>query len=222
MRPTTRANTTASTTANITAVTLTGSITANNKIYDGTTAASIATRSLNGVIGSDDVSLSGGTAAFASKAVGTAKTVTATGLSLSGLDAGNYQLASSSATATADITARTLTVSATGVNKVYDGTSAATVTLSGQPVAGDSLTAQLRQRAASPTRTSAPAKTVNVSGIAVSGSRCGQLLGQYHRDHDCGHHWAHARDRSGTGVNKIYDGTTTATVTLSDDRLSRR
>jgi hypothetical protein len=140
------ANTTASTTADITAVTLTGSITANNKIYDGTTAASIATRALNGVIGSDDVSLSGGTAAFASKVVGTAKTVTATGLSLSGLDAGNYQLASSSATASADITARTLTVSATGVNKVYDGTSAATVTLSDNRVSGDGLTASYATR----------------------------------------------------------------------------
>src|SRR5207249_830669 len=91
--------------------TVSGSITASSKTYDGTTAATIITRSLSGVLGSDVVSLSGGTASFASKTVGTGKTVTATGLSLSGADAGNYQLASTTASTTADITAKTLTVS---------------------------------------------------------------------------------------------------------------
>src|SRR5205814_4234475 len=95
----------------ITKATVSGSITANNKIYDGTTAATIAARTLSGALAGDDVSLSGGSASFASKSVGTARTVTATGLTLSGLAAGNYQLASNSATTTADITARALTVS---------------------------------------------------------------------------------------------------------------
>jgi hypothetical protein len=51
-------------------------------------------------------------------------------LTLSGTDAANYQLASTSASSTANITARSLSVSATGVNKVYNGTTSATVTLS--------------------------------------------------------------------------------------------
>ena len=72
-------------------------------------------------------------ASFASKSVGTAKTVTATGLSLSGTAAGNYQLTSTTATSTANITARSLTVTATGVNKAYDGTTSATVTLALTP-----------------------------------------------------------------------------------------
>src|SRR5207244_7508811 len=110
-----------STTAAITQATVTALITANSKVYDATTSATISSRSLSGSIGSDDVSLSGGTATFASKTVGTVKTVTATGLSLSGADLANYQLVSSTATTTADITARALLVSATGVNKVYDG-----------------------------------------------------------------------------------------------------
>jgi hypothetical protein len=59
--------------------------------------ATITTRTLAGVTGSDDVSLVGGTASFADKNVGAGKTVTATGLELSGADAANYQLASSSA-----------------------------------------------------------------------------------------------------------------------------
>src|SRR6185436_9310015 len=74
--------------------TVTGSITAGNKVYDGTIGAVIPTRSLTGVLGSDAVSLSIGTASFASKTAGTGKTVTATGLSLSGVDAANYQLSS--------------------------------------------------------------------------------------------------------------------------------
>src|SRR6266446_9271711 len=121
-------------------VTVTGSITANNKTYDGTTAATIATRSLSGVIGGDNVTLSGGTATFAGKNVGTSKTVTATGLSLSGTAAANYVLSSTTASTTADISTRTLTVSATGVNRGYDGTTTATVTLSDNRVSGDVLT----------------------------------------------------------------------------------
>ena len=114
--------------------------TANNKIYDGTTAAIIATRNLNGVIGTDVVNLSGGSATFVDKNVGNNKPVTALGLTLSGADAGNYQLSSSSAHTTADISPRTLTITATGVNKIYDGTTAATVTLSDDRVGGDDLT----------------------------------------------------------------------------------
>src|SRR6185503_10817154 len=98
---------------------VTGSITANNKTYDGSTAATIATRTLSGVVGSDAVSLTGGTATFADKNVGNGKTVTATGLSLTGTAASRYQLASTTATTAADITARSLSVTATSVNKVY-------------------------------------------------------------------------------------------------------
>src|SRR5204862_195667 len=122
-----------------TSATVSALITADSKIYDSTTAATIATRSLNGVLGSDAVTLIGGTATFASKSLGTAKTVTATGLSLSGADLANYQLASSTATTTADITARALLVSATGVNKPYDGTTSASATLTDNRMAGDVL-----------------------------------------------------------------------------------
>src|SRR5215813_5106455 len=102
---------------NVNPAIVTGSISANNKIYDGTTAATIGSRTLSGALAGDDVSLSGGTATFATKSVGTA-----TGLTLSGVTAGNYQLASTSVSTTADITPRALTVSATGANRVYDGT----------------------------------------------------------------------------------------------------
>src|SRR4030095_2089318 len=91
------ANTTATTTANITAqaLTVTG-ITANNKVYDATTAATLNTGSATpaGVVSGDTVTVNAGSAAgaFADKNVGTSKTVTVSGLTLSGADAGNYSL----------------------------------------------------------------------------------------------------------------------------------
>ena len=114
------------TTANITAKALTGSFTANNKQYDGTNAATVATRSLSGVVGTETVTLNGGTATFADKNVGNGKTVTLTGATLGGADAGNYTLASVS-TATADITAKALVGSFTADDKEYNGNRVATV-----------------------------------------------------------------------------------------------
>jgi hypothetical protein len=100
-------NSTATTLANITALgitgSITGSITAANKTYDGTTAATITSRTLAGVLGTDVVSYTGGTATFDTRNVGTGKTVTGTGLGLTGASAGNYTV-NSTATTTANIT----------------------------------------------------------------------------------------------------------------------
>jgi hypothetical protein len=96
-------NTTASTTANITPLGITGNFTAANKVYDGTAAATVLTRSLSGTIAGDDVNLSGGTATFNNASVGTNKTVTLSGATLTGSDAGNYSLTVN--TTTANITA---------------------------------------------------------------------------------------------------------------------
>src|SRR5258708_1745181 len=70
---------------------------------------------------------------------GTNKAVNVAGFSTSGTEAANYP-ENPTASTTANITAKALTVSATGVNKVYDGTTTATVTLSDNRVAGDVLT----------------------------------------------------------------------------------
>jgi len=57
----------ATTTANITALHITGTFTAQNKIYDGNASATVLTRSLIGAISGDVVSLTGGTAAFVTR-----------------------------------------------------------------------------------------------------------------------------------------------------------
>src|SRR5262249_21781337 len=90
---------------------LTAAVTVDNKVYDGTTAAKILTKSITGVISGDTVSLAQATANFSDKNVGNNKTVTVNAFVLSGADAGNYQVPSPVYT-TANITAQALTLTA--------------------------------------------------------------------------------------------------------------
>ncbi|MDI5897832.1 YDG domain-containing protein, partial [Flavobacterium yafengii] len=143
-----------------------GNFTADNKVYDGNASATVLTRTLNGVLGSDAVTLTGGTAAFNDKTVANGKTVTLTGSSLAGADAGNYSL-TSVGTTTANITARLLIVIATGVNKIYDGTTVATVNLSTDKVNGDAVAAAY-STANFATSIVGTGIAVSVNGISIS------------------------------------------------------
>src|SRR6185436_16383437 len=75
----------------------------------------------------DSVMLNTGSAAgaFANANVGTAKSVTVSGLTISGADAANYTLTQPATTA--DISAATLTGSITANSKTYDDTTTATI-----------------------------------------------------------------------------------------------
>jgi autotransporter-associated beta strand protein len=99
------------TTGVITPRPINGSVTANDKVYDGNSSATITSRTLTGVIAGDTLTYSGGSATFSDKNVGVAKTVSATGLALSGTDAGNYTV-NGTATTTAKITAQPLSITA--------------------------------------------------------------------------------------------------------------
>ena len=105
---------------------LTATVTAANKVYDRTTAAT-ASCALTGVVGTEVVTCAG-TATFDTALVETGKTVTVEGITLSGAAAANYTLANTTATTTANITAVPLTPAVTAANKAYDGTTAATAT----------------------------------------------------------------------------------------------
>lgn len=87
----------------ITPKSLTVTATAADKVYDATTAAS-ATLASSDIISGDIVTF-GGSATFADKNVGVAKTVTVGTLVASGADAPNYSITNTTATDTADITA---------------------------------------------------------------------------------------------------------------------
>lgn len=110
-------------------LTITG-LTGVNKTYDATTAATTTgTATLSGIVGSDDVSLSGTPVLnFAAKTVGTGKKITVTGYTLAGTTAGRYTLTQPTGL-TANVTTATLSITgAAAANKTYNGTTAATIT----------------------------------------------------------------------------------------------
>src|SRR6185436_3684754 len=97
------------------------------------------------------------------------KTVSVIGISLGGGDAANYTLVNTTATTTADITPFDLTVSAAGINKVYDGTTTATVNLSTDKLAGDAVTPNYTHAAFASSGVAAGI-AVSVNGIAIAGA----------------------------------------------------
>ncbi|MDF2873550.1 MAG: filamentous hemagglutinin N-terminal protein [Sporomusa sp.] len=143
---------------------LTGSV---EKVYDGTNAATLTGgnySALTGIISGEDVSLTIATSgSYADKNAGANKTVTVSGLSLSGAGAGNYQLASTSLSGNiGKIDKAALTITAAANTKTYDGTTtaAATPTYSGLQT-GDSLTGLAE---AYTDKNAGSGKTLQVSG----------------------------------------------------------
>ncbi len=154
-------------------IALTLSATADDKTYDGTTTAT-PNFDTSGINGGDSVSFAYSSADFSDKDVGTGKSVSITGVSLTGADASDYTLDTSSTSATADITPLALGVSATAQNKIYDATTTATLsslTLSGV-IYGDSVSVSNTGADFSDANVAA-GKTVTVTGISLSGTDAG-------------------------------------------------
>jgi len=203
-------NTTATGLADILARAITATLAANGKVYDGTAAAT-GTLSLGGVIAGDDVGVSG-TLGFGDKNAGVGKTVIANGITLSGTDAGNYSV-NVAATALADILARTITASLAANGKVYDGTAAATGTLSlGGVLAGDTVSATGSYAFAD--KNAGAGKTVTANGIALNGVDAGNYIVNTTAT-ALADILARAITATLAANGKVYDGTTFATGTLS-------
>lgn len=198
--------------ASISAVT---GITAGNKVYDGGTSAVIntANAAFTGMISGDLLSVATASGAFGNKNVGTGKAVSITGISLDGLDARNYTLTSTIASTTANITAKALTVSATGSSKVYDGTTTAAVALSDNRLNGDVLT--LSDTAANfIDKNAAYEKTINIVGINVTGTDAGNYSFNTTATASAD---ITAKTLTATvaAPDKVYDGNVTAAPTLT-------
>jgi hypothetical protein len=188
-------------------------ITADNKTYDGANAATIATRSLTGVIGGDDVSLTGGSATFDTKDVGTNKTVTGTGLILTGTKTGNYQLSSTSAMTTADITPATLTPAIVANDKVYDGTIRATLSShTVSPVLGSDNVTLVVGTANFSDKNVGTDKTVTATGLTLSGADSGNYELSSASATDLADITTLHITGSFTAANKVYDSNNSATV----------
>lgn len=190
---------------------VTPSVTVSDKTYDGTTAAAIATRALSGIVGTDDVSLAGGTAVFQDANVGAGKTVTISGLTLTGADASKYQLSSTTLTTSASIDPLTITPILVISDKVYDGTTSATIaSISVNGVIGSDQVTATGGTAAFDDASVGTSKPVTVSGLVLGGAAAG--------DYELGSAMATASITPApvvpniTVANKVYDNTTSATI----------
>lgn len=208
------------TTADITGapLTVTG-ITANNKIYDATAAATlnIVSAALSGILSGDTVTLNAGGAAgaFSGAGVGTGLTVTVSGLTLGGAEAGNYVL--TPPTTVADITAAPLTVTGiTAANKTYNQSIAATLNTSGAAlsgvVLGDTVTlGTISATGAFSSASVGTGKTVTISGLTLGGaSSANYSLTQPTTTADITR--APLTVAGVTVTNKSYDATAAATL----------
>jgi hypothetical protein len=151
-------------------------LTASNKTYDTTTAATLGGTAAITALAGDTVTL-GGTAvgSFADKNVGSAKAVTVTGSTISGADAANYNLLQQSGLS-ASITQTSLTVSGlTAQNKTYDATTNATLggTAAITALAGDTLTLGGTAIGTFADKNAGTAKAITVTGSTINGADAG-------------------------------------------------
>jgi filamentous hemagglutinin family protein len=193
------------------ALTVTGTK-VSNKVYDGTTTATLTNGKLNGVLGGDAVTLVQ-TGSFATKNVGKGIAVTVAD-SLGGAAANDYIIAAQPSGLTANITPKAITVTATGTDKVYDGTVNAQITLfSSGFVAGDDIT--FAEKSASFANPNVGTdKHVTVSGITLTGVDSGNYSLTSTRARTTASITPATLTVVGqTADNKAYDGKTTATLT---------
>jgi len=195
-------------------------ISALNKTYDATTHASLTGSVEVNVLGSDIVSVSDtGIGSFADANADSNKAVTVSGYSLTGADAGNYNLLQPTGV-TATINKADLTLSG---SKVYDGsTTVAGSTLTATGVAGETFTVTGAGNASNLTNKNVQsgAALASITGLSLGSSSNGGLASNYNAPGVAGSSYTvTAKGLTLTGisaVDKIYDATTTATLNTAN------
>ncbi|MYM29220.1 filamentous hemagglutinin N-terminal domain-containing protein [Duganella sp. CY15W] len=200
----------------VTPAALTVSVSSSGKVYDGN--ASAVVNYLSNAVAGDALNLSG-TASYADKNAGSGKQISVTGMTLTGADASNYTLSSNTVSTTANITQRTLTVSAAGSDKTYDGRTTAAVTLNDDHLSGDAVTLS-SSGAAYADKNAGTGKNITVSGLSMSGTDAGNYKLTSATAMTTGSINTRTLTASATGASKVYDGQTDASVTWSDNRIS--
>jgi hypothetical protein len=203
-------------TANITPASLavTG-VGANNKVYDTTTTAALNGTASVAALGGDVVNVTGaGSGSFANKNVGIGKTVTVSGYTLSGADAGNYTVVQPTAV-TANITPASLAVTGVGANnKVYDATTTATLngTAAVTALGGDTVTVGGTGSGNFANKNVGNGKTVTVTGYTLGGADAGNYTVVQPATVTANITPASLTMTGVNANNKVYDATTTATL----------
>ncbi|HEV7951410.1 MAG TPA: YDG domain-containing protein, partial [Glaciihabitans sp.] len=200
-------------TINAYAVSLTGS-----RAYDGTVNVAAGVLTLGALVGSETLTLSG-SGTVVNKNVGTAKALAVGTLALgsgTGL-ASNYTF--TGGTRSVDFTAAALNVTANIVSKTYDGTLTATGTgtLGAIAGAGDSVLGAGSQ-AFLDKNAGVGNKAVRASGVTIQDAGSVDVSGNYaitYIDNAVSTINKASLSAIATAVTKTYDGTLTATPTLS-------
>ena len=125
-------------------VTVTSGITANNKVYDGTTDATFDCSSavVTGLLGGDALEVTSATGTFADKNVGEGKTVTITGFTMGGTSGDNYQAAETGnqTSSTANITQLEAVLTWSSVALTYNATAQTPTVTVENAAEGDNVT----------------------------------------------------------------------------------
>ncbi|MCW2339147.1 filamentous hemagglutinin family protein [Sphingobium sp. B2D3A] len=197
---------------------LTGGIT---RAYDGTTTASLSASNyaLANAVSGDSVSLvMPTTGLYDSKNAGTGKTVTVSGLALTGADAANYTVNTAATASFGVISAKQLGASLTGAsNKVYDGNTLASITASNVAmtgvVSGDAVSLAAGLVGLYGDKNAGTGKSVTAYGLSLTGADAANytIAGSV-----TGNIGAIARKTLSASlvgpVTKVYDGSATATI----------
>lgn len=205
--------------ANIDRKVITATANAKDKTYDGNVTADLSNVKLVGVIDQDVVAADGTTGKFDTKDVGKSKSVNGEGLSLVGDDSGNYVLDTKHAVATADITPKSVTVTATASDKVYDGNTVAVLNNAhaNDVVAGDDLRVAGTIGTFSD-KNAGKGKSVNGSGLTLAGEDAQNYVFDNTAEVGKAAITPKTIEASAKADNKVYDGNTIAH--LSDVKLS--
>jgi filamentous hemagglutinin family protein len=191
------------------------------KTYDGTTTATLdgSNYSISNIVTGDVGVIEPTSGLYADANAGTGKTVSVTGLSLSGADASNYTLSTTASGPVGIIDAKVLTASLVGtVEKTYDGTTAAALTasnysLSGGVIGGDTVALNDPSSGTYDSKNAGSNKLVTASGLALTGASAGNYEVNAAASANIGIVDKLAISATLTSpVRKTYDGTTSASL----------
>ena len=195
---------------------LTISATGIDKVYAGTKSASV-TLSSDKIVG-DTVNLSHSSAEFADENVGAGKNISVAGLSIAGADAGNYSLQNLTATTTAAITPAALTITAIDASKVYNrqaytGGNGVSYTGFVNNETSSVLGGALSYTGTSQNAVNAGSYVITPQGLTASNYSVSFVSGVLTVSKA-------ALTVSASAIDKIYDGSRTATVNLISNLYS--
>ena len=202
-------------------LTIADSTITKSKEYDKTVTVNTTAGALSGVVtvgSSTDAVTVSSVGTYSTSTVGTGKTITVV-YTLAGADKDNYIKPVDKVYTDGVITVRSITISATASDKVYDGNTNATINFTDNRITGDILTVN-KTGATFNDKNVGTGKTINISGINLTGTDAGNY--SLINTTVTGTASITVRNLIITAIakNKPYDGNRTAEVTLTSNKIN--